>query len=119
MVFSAGREMLARGSFWTFLASGTAVYRPSAGEPVTAQAKRGRTIFRYLSASGQTVRTVQSDFLFRAEDLGREPENGDRIEFEGGVYLVCAPNREPCWCWHGNDTGVYRIHAKKLAEAAS
>lgn len=116
MIFDQGRALLDRG--FSFLGFGTAVYRPQSGDPITVQVKRGRTVFRYLSSSGQTVRTVAADFLFRRADLPAEPRNGDRVEFAGDTYLVTAPNREPCWCWHGSDRDTYRVHAKKLEGAA-
>ena len=76
-------------------------------------AKLGRTLFRYDTPAGMTIRTEQRDFILRFSDLNVEPETGDEIVFDGAMYVVSAPNGEPCWRWHTRTThSEIRIHTK-------
>ena len=81
-------------------------------------AKLGKTVFRYIDASGYLTRTEQRDFLVRSSDLPTEPETGDEIIFDEEIYIVSAPNDEPCWKWHSRcNRSEKRIHAKRAGEA--
>ncbi|MBQ9501673.1 MAG: hypothetical protein IJU70_05910 [Lentisphaeria bacterium] len=76
-------------------------------------AKLGRTLFRYETPSGMTIRIEQRDFILRYSDLGIEPETGDEVVFDGEIFVVSAPNNEPCWRWHTRTARAeIRIHAK-------
>jgi hypothetical protein len=76
-------------------------------------AKLGRTLFRYETPAGMTIRTEQRDFILRYSDLNFEPRTGDEIVLDGKTYVVSAPNGEPCWRWHTRLThSEIRIHTK-------
>ena len=82
-------------------------------------AKLGRTLFRYDIPAGITLRTEQRDFILRYADLDTEPRTGDEIVFDGKIYVVSAPNGEPCWRWHSRLThSEIRIHAKFAGDEA-
>lgn len=79
-------------------------------------AKIGRTLFRTDDiASGFTMRFEMRDFIVRNSDIANlgEPKKGDEIEWDNKIYLVSAPDGEPCWSWHTRQTHTQmRIHTK-------
>lgn len=79
-------------------------------------AKLGKTLFRTDYISGVTVRVEQRDFIVLFDDLnGNFPERGDEVIWDGQVYLVTAPEGEPCWKWHTRQShSQLRIHAKNI-----
>lgn len=91
----------------------------------SAPAKIGKTLFRTDDiASGVVMRIEQRDFIVRTADFAAigEPEKGDEIAWDGKLYLVSAPDGEPCWRWHTRQSHTQmRIHAKYMGnqEAAS
>lgn len=110
-IFSPGETML-QGAF-AYASSRVDYYRDGSVLASAIPAKLGRTIFRYDTPAGVTIRTEQRDFIFRSSDLNIEPETGDEIVFDGDVYVVSAPNAEPCWRWHTRQTNAeIRVHAK-------
>jgi len=83
-------------------------------------AKLGRTVFRYDSPAGMTVRSEQRDFILRFSDLNTEPVTGDEIVMDDQLFVVSAPNSEPCWKWHTRLThSQIRIHTKAAGHASS
>ena len=84
-------------------------------------AKLGRTLFRYTSPAGMVIRTEQRDFILRSEDLGNiEPKTGDEVALGGELFVVSAPNNEPCWRWHTRNTHAeIRVHAKFAGPVSS
>jgi len=100
------------------------------GSPITYQrdgvtiaadipAKIGSTLFRTDDRNGITLRVEQRDFIIRVSDAGSldEPKKGDEIIWAGKVYMVSAPNNEPCWRWHTRQTHTQmRIHAKYIGD---
>ena len=101
-----------------FEASGTPVsYRRDGAVLVeSAPAKVGRTLFRTDDvATGVVFRFEERDFIVRASDCAAigEPRRGDEIVWDGRLYLVAAPDGEPCWKWHTRQSHTQmRIHAK-------
>lgn len=80
-------------------------------------AKLGKTLFRAEDSFGVTIRTEQRDFIVRSKDLDVTPEVGDEIHYDGKIYLVTAPNGEPCWSWHTRQSHTQkRIHTKYNGE---
>ena len=79
-------------------------------------AKLGKTLFRTDYISGVTVRVEQRDFIVLFDDLnGNFPERGDEVIWDGQVYLVTAPEGEPCWKWHTRQShSQLRIHTKNI-----
>ena len=79
-------------------------------------AKLGRTLAKVDDlATGISIRFEMRDFILRVEDLPDigEPQKGDEIVFEHGIYIVTAPDGEPCWRWHTRQSHTQiRIHAK-------
>lgn len=110
-IFEQGEKMM-REAFG--YASRTVDYcRDGAVLASAVPAKLGRTLFRYDTPAGVTIRTEQRDFILRFSDLDVEPKTGDEIVLAGEVYVVSAPNGEPCWRWHTRTThSEIRIHAK-------
>ena len=79
-------------------------------------AKLGKTVFRYTTPHGMAIRTEQRDFICRFDDIGIEPITGDEIVYNGEIFVVCAPNNEPCWKWHTRATRAeIRIHTKNAS----
>ena len=113
-MFLRGEEMIDR----MFEASGTPVsYRRDGVVLVeSAPAKVGRTLFRTDDvAAGVVFRFEDRDFIVRASDFAAigEPRRGDEIVWDGRLYLVAAPDGEPCWKWHTRQSHTQmRIHAK-------
>jgi hypothetical protein len=95
------------------------VYLPggSSEDAFTVSATPGETTFRYENVSGITIRERVADFLILASDLGRVPQKGDEITYNGGTYEVLAPNDEPCWRWTSPVQDTYRIHTKQTGFA--
>lgn len=87
-------------------------YHRFGGEVHNVLATPGKTLFRTDDVTGIVVRVYSFDFIILAEDLGFEPEKGDQIIYNDGVYEVLAPNNEPVWRWSGNSQDTYRIHTK-------
>ena len=113
-MFLRGEEMIDR----MFEASGTSVSYRRDGEVMveSAPAKVGRTLFRTDDvATGVVFRFEERDFIVRASDFAAigEPRRGDEIVWDGRLYLVAAPDGEPCWKWHTRQSHTQmRIHAK-------
>ncbi len=101
-----------------FETSGTSVSYRRDGEVMveSAPAKVGRTLFRTDDvAAGVVFRFEDRDFIVRASDFAAigEPRRGDEIVWDGRLYLVAAPDGEPCWKWHTRQSHTQmRIHAK-------
>ena len=117
-MFLRGEEMIDR----MFEASGTPVsYRRDGVVLVeSAPAKVGRTLFRTDDvAAGVVFRFEDRDVIVRASDVAAigEPRRGDEIVWDGRLYLVAAPDGEPCWKWHTRQSHTQmRIHAKYSGE---
>lgn len=113
-MFLRGEAMIDR----MFEASGTSVSYRRDGEVLveSAPAKVGRTLFRTDDvATGVVFRFEERDFIVRASDFAAigEPRRGDEIVWDGRLYLVAAPDGEPCWKWHTRQSHTQmRIHAK-------
>lgn len=113
-MFLRGEAMIDR----MFEASGTSVSYRRDGEVMveSAPAKVGRTLFRTDDvAAGMVFRFEERDFIVRASDFAAigEPRRGDEIVWDGRLYLVAAPDGEPCWKWHTRQSHTQmRIHAK-------
>lgn len=113
-MFLRGEAMIDR----MFEASGTSVSYRRDGEVMveSAPAKVGRTLFRTDDvATGMVFRFEERDFIVRASDFAAigEPRRGDEIVWDGRLYLVAAPDGEPCWKWHTRQSHTQmRIHAK-------
>lgn len=113
-MFLRGEAMIDR----MFEASGTSVSYRRDGEVMveSAPAKIGRTLFRTDDvATGVVFRFEERDFIVRASDFAAigEPRRGDEIVWDGRLYLVAAPDGEPCWKWHTRQSHTQmRIHAK-------
>ena len=113
-MFLRGEEMIDR----MFETSGTSVSYRRDGEVMveSAPAKVGRTLFRTDDvATGVVFRFEERDFIVRASDFAAigEPRRGDEIVWDGRLYLVAAPDGEPCWKWHTRQSHTQmRIHAK-------
>ncbi|MBE6380046.1 MAG: hypothetical protein E7047_03870 [Lentisphaerae bacterium] len=110
-IFEKGEKML-RAAYQ--FAARNIDYRRGETFLVHLPAKLGKTIFRYQNSSGITVREEQRDFILRSEDLNIEPMTGDEIVFDGEIFVVCAPNKEPCWRWHTRRNSEIRIHTKSV-----
>lgn len=91
-------------------------YRRRSGEEVMVNAALGRTLFQAEDQYGITVRVESRDFLIALSELGAIPERDDKIEYNGRVYEVLAPNGEPCWRWSGTTHTTCRIHTKEIGE---
>ena len=110
-IFESGESMM-REAFG-YAARTVDYYRDGSAIASGIPAKVGRTLFRYDTPAGMTIRTEQRDFILRYSDLNTEPKTGDEIVLDGKVYVVSAPNGEPCWRWHTRLThSEIRIHAK-------
>lgn len=113
-MFLRGEAMIDR----MFETSGTSVSYRRDGEVMveSAPAKVGRTLFRTDDvATGVVFRFEERDFIVRASDFAAigEPRRGDEIVWDGRLYLVAAPDGEPCWKWHTRQSHTQmRIHAK-------
>ena len=113
-MFLRGEAMIDR----MFEASGTSVSYRRDGEVMveSAPAKVGRTLFRTDDvATGMVFRFEERDFIVRASDFAAigEPRRGDEIVWDGRLYLVAAPDGDPCWKWHTRQSHTQmRIHAK-------
>lgn len=113
-MFLRGEAMIDR----MFETSGTSVsYRRDEKILVeSAPAKIGRTLFRTDDvATGVVFRFEERDFIVRASDFSAigEPRRGDEIVWDNKLYLVAAPDGEPCWKWHTRQSHAQmRIHAK-------
>lgn len=91
-----------------------------AGETLAGNipAKLGKTVFRYSTPYGVTVRSEQRDFIIRFDDMGIIPATGDEIIYRGEIFVVCAPNDEPCWKYHTRQSASeIRIHTKNAGAA--
>ena len=88
-----------------------ATYRRGAEER-RVKAVVGRTVFRTVNEYGAWVRTEARDFIIPSDQLDLEPQTGDEVVFDGGVYEVLAPNGEPAWRWSDPYRTAYRIHTK-------
>ena len=111
-IFEKGEKMLATAFDY---AARKIDYCQVGGQKIEGiPAKLGKTVFRYSSPSGVTVRTEQRDFILPYKKLNFAPKTGDEIIFGEEIFLVCAPNNEPCWKWHTrNSHSEIRIHTKK------
>ena len=113
-MFLRGEAMIDR----MFETSGTSVSYRRDGEVMveSAPAKVGRTLFRTDDvATGVVFRFEERDFIVRASEFAAigEPRRGDEIVWDGRLYLVAAPDGEPCWKWHTRQSHTQmRIHAK-------
>ncbi len=92
------------------------LYRRKGGGEATVKAALGRTPFRAEDQYGVTVWVESRDFLIALSELGALPERGDKIEYNGRMYEVLAPNGEPCWRWSGTTHTTCRIHTKEIGE---
>lgn len=88
-----------------------AAYRRGA-EARRVRAVVGRTVFRSMNECGAWVRTETRDFIIPAGQLDLEPQTGDEIVFDGGVYEVLAPCNEPVWRWSDLCRRAIRVHTK-------
>ena len=110
-IFESGETMLCQA--YGYAARTVDYYRDGTALASVVPAKLGRTLFRYDTPSGMTIRTEQRDFILRFSDIKVEPKTGDEIVLDGKSYVVTAPNGEPCWRWHTRLThSEIRIHAK-------
>ena len=118
-IFDAGEQLIEQ---MFAIASKPCNYKRE-GEVIASgiPAKLGRTLAKLDDlTTGIAIRFEMRDFIFRAGDLVAigEPQKGDEIEFEGGVYIVTAPDGEPCWRWHTRQSHTQiRIHAKYAGAA--
>lgn len=114
-IFEPGEKMM-RDAFG-YASRTVDYYRDGALLAAGIPAKLGRTVFRYDTPSGMTIRTEQRDFILRFSDISVEPKTGDEIVLDGEIHVVSAPNNEPCWRWHTRTThSEIRIHAKSAGE---
>jgi hypothetical protein len=113
-IFDAGKRLMDSA----FEYAGVRIsYRGAGYTRPDVRAKTGKTVFKFVDASGITIRTEQQDFMIRACDLSEEPANGDIITMDGEMYIVTSPNDEPCWRWHSSQNrDCYRIHTKRLSK---
>lgn len=83
-------------------------------------AKIGRTVFRTDDGiTGAAIRTEEKDFIIRQNDIANvfPPQKGDEILFDGRLYMVFAPDSEPCWKWHTRQSHSHiRIHTIYIGE---
>lgn len=117
-------NVLKNASLWlakqrTSFASEDIVYsRPGEASSFTFKATPGKTLFRIDdNMSGITTRISSFDFLVSVIDIPFEPEKGDHIVYNGGIYEVLAPNDEPVWRWSSASMDTLRIHTKYVGEA--
>jgi len=104
-----------------FAVTGSPITYQRDGQTIAADipAKIGSTLFRTDDRNGITLRVEQRDFIVRVSDAGGldEPKKGDEIIWKGKVYMVSAPNGEPCWRWHTRQSHTQmRIHAKYIGD---
>jgi len=78
----------------------------------------GRTVFRSMNEYGAWVRTETRDFIIPAGQLDLEPQAGDEVVFDGGVYEVLAPYNEPVWRWSDPYRKAIRVHTKYTGDEA-
>ena len=131
-------DLLAHGATWLadqrkrFLTRTVTYQRTSGGvtTSVDLPATVGRTVFRFDSAYGPSIRSVSRDVLITAADLvldGQltEPKRGDRIRETAGpvihVHEVMGPGGasggdEPDWRYSDNERTTFRIHTKHVNE---
>lgn len=88
-----------------------ATYRRGA-EARSVKAVVGRTVFRSVNEYGAWMRTETRDFIIPACQLDLEPQTGDEVVFDGGVYEVLAPCNEPAWRWSDPYRRAIRVHTK-------
>ena len=80
-------------------------------------AKLGRNLAKTDCNSNITVRIAEHDFIVRTKDLCTldSPKKGDEIIWDGCVYMVAAPESEPCWKWHTRHCHTQmRIHTRYI-----
>lgn len=110
-IFQQGENLL--HSAYSFAGCSVSYSRNGITLATSIPAKLGRTVFRYDTPAGITVRTEQRDFILRFSDINTEPQTGDEILFDNEIFVVSAPNSEPCWKWHTRLTHAeIRIHTK-------
>ena len=115
MMIRAGIDAL-RKSQLDNLASDAAYRRGQ--ETRAVKAVVGRTVFRSMNEYGAWVRTETVDFVIPAGQLDLEPQTGDEVVFDGGVYEVLAPGNEPVWRWSDPYRKAMRVHTKYTGEDA-
>ena len=94
-----------------------ATYRRGA-EARSVKAVVGRTVFRSMTEYGAWVCTETRDFIIPAGQLDLEPQAGDEVVFDGGVYEVLAPYNEPVWRWSDPYRKAIRVHTKYTGDEA-
>ena len=94
------------------------VYRRLGGETAAIKAVVGRTVFRSMNEYGAWVRTETRDFIIPAGQLDLEPQTGDEVVFDGGVYEVLAQYNEPVWRWSDPYRKAIRVHTKYTGDEA-
>lgn len=117
-IFDEGKTMMSDA--FNYASHIVSYFRDGTALATGIPAKLGRTLFRYETPSGMTIRTEQRDFILRYCDLQQEPKTGDEVVMDGDLYVVSAPNSEPCWRWHSRSgDSEIRIHAKYAGEMGS
>ena len=92
-----------------------ATYRRGAEER-RVKAVVGRTVFRSMNEYGAWTRTETRDFIIPSAQLDIEPQTGDEVVFDGGVYEVLAPSNEPVWRWSDPYRTAVRVHTKHTGD---
>lgn len=87
---------------------------------VAIPAKIGKTLFRTDDiATGVSMRFEERDFIVQCTEFPANftPAKGDEIVYDSRLYMVSAPDGEPCWRWHTRHSHItLRIHTKYIGK---
>lgn len=63
---------------------------------------------------GETIsKSKVFDWLIDIAHYADEPVRGDKITFDGLVYIVADIGSEHCWRWHDSIKRTRRVHTKQ------
>lgn len=89
-------------------------YEPKAGGSHDIKATLGAQTFVEETVSGAELETKSKDFLINSEDIPSEPEEGDKITYNGRLFEVNPFGDLSPWAWSDSFNRVYRIHTKEI-----
>lgn len=93
-------------------------YRRAGQADASVQATFGQTDYEVADDYGATIKAHVVDFMIMGDELGSEPQAGDRIVADGVIHEVMALGGEGCWRWSDPYRTTMRIHTKEIGPDA-
>ncbi len=84
------------------------------------KATPGRSMFEQDNGEGGIIRFESQDFIFTADELTLagnviEPENGDRVTWNGNTFEVLGSSGEPSRRYSDGYRNQVRVHTKQVS----